>query len=456
MIPARNSRHCNTVSLANPIALSRLRAKSVWKALYYRCSNMRSRSWCTLEDVASFKVKISRSQLHITTQQIGLWNIKSRKSAMNPPLPVQVHFEDSEEGQVRASLSYKLSMAAEAGELGPNQGLICVEASKHAHYGRYNPLSLNLPLSCIHDNETFELDTDHFSNARDVQDCLIRRILIRFGYIEPDPVVLAPEEEAAERLHLHFVQDHPCICRGAIEFKLRSMIPALHSLAYDSRVQIRVSQHKSCSGYRPQSNEMPMSRLIRVEMFEVTPDVMKYADSDLERHLMQEIFIGAVPGTGQSVTKAFAQAGRPVAIISRTLTKLQAQADEINALVKQNDRVKPFAADATDEAAVKKAFAEIQEAFKPASIHNSVGGFIFAKAFIEAIQSNKDWDSESGVPFHSDAHAKVAHFLQNHKATVKQAATFSYACSGQDQLAASFGRVMISLVPSGSVTSARS
>jgi NAD(P)-dependent dehydrogenase (short-subunit alcohol dehydrogenase family) len=79
--------------------------------------------------------------------------------------------------------------------------------------------------------------------------------------------------------------------------------------------------------------------------------------------------MGAVPGTGQSLVKIFARAGHPVAIVSRTLSKLQTQADEINALVKQSDRVKPFAADATDEAAVEKAFSDIQDAFKPARIH---------------------------------------------------------------------------------------
>ena len=89
--------------------------------------------------------------------------------------------------------------------------------------------------------------------------------------------------------------------------------------------------------------------------------------------------MGAGPGTGQSLAKLFAQAGHPVAIISRTLSKLQAQADEINALVKQSDLVRPFAADATDEAAVKKAFSNIQESFKPAriftAIFNPTGGF---------------------------------------------------------------------------------
>ena len=117
--------------------------------------------------------------------------------------------------------------------------------------------------------------------------------------------------------------------------------------------------------------------------------------------------MGAGPGMGQSLVKIFARAGHPVAIVSRTLSKLQTQADEINALVKQSDRVKPFAADATDEAAVEKAFSDIQNAFKPARIHTDgprSSAFAAGKAGLRSL-------SQSLARQYQPQNIHVAHFV---------------------------------------------
>lgn len=97
------------------------------------------------------------------------------------------------------------------------------------------------------------------------------------------------------------------------------------------------------------------------------------------------VVLGVGPGTGLSVARAFANAGHPVALLSRSLDKLQVHAQEINKELGDSHRAKAFAADATSEESIRSAFNSIKNdaAWKGkhvySGIFNPTAGFHMGK-----------------------------------------------------------------------------
>jgi NAD(P)-dependent dehydrogenase (short-subunit alcohol dehydrogenase family) len=104
------------------------------------------------------------------------------------------------------------------------------------------------------------------------------------------------------------------------------------------------------------------------------------------------LILGAGPGTGASLAHAFARAGHPVALASRTLPS--ALADEINAAVPQQPGATPLArawsVDASRSADVARFVADAQAAWPEArpwaGVWNPTGGFGMRKYL--------DWSEE--------------------------------------------------------------
>ncbi|EPQ27399.1 uncharacterized protein PFL1_04937 [Pseudozyma flocculosa PF-1] len=98
------------------------------------------------------------------------------------------------------------------------------------------------------------------------------------------------------------------------------------------------------------------------------------------------VVIGAGPGTGYSVAKRFAQAGHPVALLSRTEERVTSLANQINQLSGKGTAgttgtARGYAVDATDESSVRDAYARIQRDFPGAAVW---GGVFNANGFVRA------------------------------------------------------------------------
>ncbi|UZJ55434.1 hypothetical protein CBS101457_004754 [Exobasidium rhododendri] len=134
------------------------------------------------------------------------------------------------------------------------------------------------------------------------------------------------------------------------------------------------------------------------------------------------VILGCGPGLGYSCARTFAKAGHPVALLARSLPKLQGLADQINKEVKDSGRARAYEVDATKGAQIERAFQQIQQdwkgqAFVKTAIHNpgggfvikpfmeateddlkmaletqAVGGFNFFQSFLRALQSDPDWE----------------------------------------------------------------
>ncbi len=80
------------------------------------------------------------------------------------------------------------------------------------------------------------------------------------------------------------------------------------------------------------------------------------------------LITGVGPGTGSALVRRFAAGGYQVAMLARTLQRLEALAGEQN-------NVHPYACDVSDEAALAAAFAAIRSALGAPTviIHNAVG-----------------------------------------------------------------------------------
>lgn len=124
------------------------------------------------------------------------------------------------------------------------------------------------------------------------------------------------------------------------------------------------------------------------------------------------------------VAKRFAQAGHPVALLSRQQSRLEGLATEINSL--KIGRAEAFSADATDSKSLSTAFNNIHQKFSGASIWGGVfnsggflrgtvldttqeqfievlhtqalGGFLFSQQILKAIQARKDSSTSSSEP----------------------------------------------------------
>ncbi|CAO1626597.1 unnamed protein product [Sympodiomycopsis kandeliae] len=140
------------------------------------------------------------------------------------------------------------------------------------------------------------------------------------------------------------------------------------------------------------------------------------------------VVIGAGPGLGFAIARRFAQAGHPVALLSRQKDRLEGLAQEINTL--KVGRAEAFSADATDAKSLSTSFKSIQEKFGTKTniwggIFNSglfsfspildtteeqfttqlnsqaLGGFLFAQAFLRSLpeQTSNEGDHEEGKAF---------------------------------------------------------
>ncbi|PWN92743.1 NAD(P)-binding protein [Acaromyces ingoldii] len=162
------------------------------------------------------------------------------------------------------------------------------------------------------------------------------------------------------------------------------------------------------------------------------------------------VILGAGPGLGLSAARVFAREGHPVALLSRTQSRLDELAKQINDEVGDPGRAKGYAVDATKREAINGAFESISKDFKSAWVHTAifnpgggfirkplletteedirngidtqaVGGLLFAQAFIRTLQSNPKWQEPS--PFPSSALGNL--IITGATASLKGSANFS-------------------------------
>lgn len=137
------------------------------------------------------------------------------------------------------------------------------------------------------------------------------------------------------------------------------------------------------------------------------------------------VVMGAGPGLGFACARKFAQAGHPVALLSRSLPRLQELAGKINSELNDEGRARPYAVDASKRSEVEDVFARIESDWKgKAWVHTAIfnpgggfvmkpfldtteadlktaldsqtlGGFLFAQSFLRALQRNPDWQTPS-------------------------------------------------------------
>jgi NAD(P)-dependent dehydrogenase (short-subunit alcohol dehydrogenase family) len=104
------------------------------------------------------------------------------------------------------------------------------------------------------------------------------------------------------------------------------------------------------------------------------------------------VILGVGPGLGYSCAKIFAKAGHPIALLARSLPKLQSLADQINKDVNEPGRARAYGVDATKKDQIEAAFQQIQQDWKgkawvKTAIHNPGGGFSI-KPFLESTEDD--------------------------------------------------------------------
>ena len=79
------------------------------------------------------------------------------------------------------------------------------------------------------------------------------------------------------------------------------------------------------------------------------------------------VVLGAGPGIGFSVARKFSALGHPVALLARSLDKLEELAGQLNANDK-GGRAKAYAVDATDEQGLRSTVAQVEKDFSSGSV----------------------------------------------------------------------------------------
>lgn len=105
------------------------------------------------------------------------------------------------------------------------------------------------------------------------------------------------------------------------------------------------------------------------------------------------VVLGAGPGLGFSCAQAFARRGHPVALLSRSLPRLQALAATINQENGDPQRATPYAVDATRRGDLERAMRQIVQDGQArnvrlhTAIHNPGGQFMM-KPFLETTEDD--------------------------------------------------------------------
>lgn len=99
------------------------------------------------------------------------------------------------------------------------------------------------------------------------------------------------------------------------------------------------------------------------------------------------VILGAGPGLGFSCARLFAKQGHPVALLSRTLSRLEDLASKINQEVGDEHRARPYAVDVSQRPQLDEVFQRIQKDWEGkatlnTAIHNAGGNFMM-KPFLE-------------------------------------------------------------------------
>lgn len=98
------------------------------------------------------------------------------------------------------------------------------------------------------------------------------------------------------------------------------------------------------------------------------------------------VILGAGPGLGQACGRIFANKGHPVALLSRSLDRLEQLSNAINKEVGDSKRTKPYAVDVTKKDDIQSTFEKIQKDFQDASLHTAIfnaGGLFQIKSFLD-------------------------------------------------------------------------
>lgn len=102
------------------------------------------------------------------------------------------------------------------------------------------------------------------------------------------------------------------------------------------------------------------------------------------------VVLGVGPGLGFSCAKIFANAGHPVALLSRSLQKLEDLASKIKSETKDESRARAYSVDATKKADIDSVFDKIASDWKgKAQIHTAIfnpGGGFLIKPFLDTTE----------------------------------------------------------------------